>query len=228
MYTTLYGLAIPNYDRPVERIADAVLSDLRLDDLVVVDDGSPHPYSIDHGVGNYPRLVMHPDNVGCYRNKRRAVQACANAWVILLDSDNAISEGYLDALDRYAPHDTRVLYCPTFARPAFDYREYTGLIVDKHNVAAYVDRPRFLTALNTGNFLVHRETYLKVHNDKFDPLAADSLYFCVRWLERGGLITFVPNLEYEHALSADSNYVKHAEASAPIFADLTTRLRGMR
>lgn len=229
----MLGVAIPTWRRAawtLEAVSD-VLGDPRVAEVTVVDDGSG-PETKDALASLFAgqskaRLFFKHDNVGCYFNKRRAVFESALEWVVLLDSDNRVGKNYLDAIGP-APHDPDVLYAPSFAMPAFDYRAYEGLEVTRANLHAYVDAPRFLTALNTGNFFVNRRAYLEVFDQTSQPYAVDSLYFAYCWLASGRRILFVPGMHYKHRVHGGSNYVAMAPRTADFAAALDKKVRELR
>lgn len=225
------ALAIPTFGRARQTV-DAyslVQADDRIGEIVLMDDGSTAASRADLArfVSENPRKVREiyaERNVGCYLNKRNAVEACCHDWVYLLDSDNRAWPQGIDALYKQR-WDPDVLYIPTFAYPHFDYRDYSDSLITRENVQPRLYAPRLLTALNTGNFFVNRVSFLEVFDDEFQPWAADSLYFCYCWLRSGKTILPVTNFHYTHAVGGVSNYVQYAEVSKPIFADLEQRLR---
>lgn len=187
-----------------------VRNDPRIGEIVISDDASDD--------GSYERIVKEFEHhhlvkvfrnerrLDCYSNKAQAVARARNPWVILFDSDNVLSSSYLDAVLAYAPWDRWHWYLPTFGKPDFDYRAFAGADVDRFNIGEYVDREHFLTALNTANHFVHKESYLYAWDAETDPGTADSIYMCLRWLEVGGTLTFVPGMEYEHRIHDGSHF----------------------
>jgi hypothetical protein len=146
--------------------------------------------------------------------------------VLLLDSDNEIDSRYLSALENVSPWSPTVLYLPTFAAPVHDYRAYDDQTYDAFSIRQMIDKPRFLTALNTGNFFFNRESFLKIFDATSQPLAADSLYMVYRWLSNGGSIRFVSGAHYHHTHnSRDGNYNRYAERSATKFDRIIRAMR---
>lgn len=226
----MIGLAIPTWER-VNLLYESfakVEADDRVGSITIVDDASSDKVWDHLRQKSYQSekwcLTRNEKNLGCYLNKRMAVFKSPHHWVALFDSDNVMGPDYLDALERVGPWDPNTLYVPTFARPAFDYRAYAGVEIDDENLAEYFDRPRFATALNTGNFFVNREAYLEAFDLTTDPMAADSMYFCYCWIKSGRRILFVPGLEYFHRVH-NGNYVQYAERSAKFFEELARKMR---
>ena len=88
----------------------------------------------------------------------------------------------------------------------------------------------FATALNTGNFFVHRDSYLQVFDLVFDPSAADSLYFVYCWLSSGRKALFTPGLHYTHMvyhshMARESYWQQHAKPSMEIADRVLQRMR---
>lgn len=231
------GIAIPTYNRENDllRSFERVYQDGRVECVTISDDGSHMDV-----VGRLRdklrplskvRFFDHPNNVGCYKNKARALDRvdAAVPWNLLLDSDNTITREGLNAIQQAGPWDRETLYLPSFAMPIHDYRAYEGRSYTRKTIGPVTDAPRFLTALNTGNFFVHREAFREVFDVEADPMAADSLFFVYCWLNAGRTIRFVPGFYYFHQVSSqDSNYDRYALPSRPIFNGIANELRLMR
>lgn len=225
------GIAIPTYNRGKQTLAafekvyiDAMVSSVTLMDDASDDDTSRH-FLNDISVLLKMNVRFGGVNFGCYFNKRNAIAASSAEWNVLLDSDNVVDMRYLNALQALPHWSPDVLYLPVFAEPIHDYRAYEGLCLSKDTIGPYIDRPRFLTALNTGNLFVHRETFIKVFDPTVQPLSADSLYFVYCWLASGRNIFFVPGMHYHHSVGGPSNYVWYAERSRHIFTEIENRMR---
>jgi glycosyltransferase involved in cell wall biosynthesis len=210
----------------------------KIKEVVVVDDGSDDwdklvAFLESHGESTWDKLVLHHNgsNKGVFGNKLLAVCACTGDWVVNCDSDNLMDPTYLDL----------VWYCPSFARPEFDYRALVGEW-DLASICELLSQPLSECLLNTGNQTVHRESFLRVFDGyrgrRFDLLlpdylglgteertkdhwrivhdAKDSLIFNMEWLSSGGKLSVVPGLWYDHHYTSgpESNY-----ARAPIEKD---------
>ncbi len=148
-----------------------VRDDPRISEIVIVDDCSEfHIYeSLQRMVDGFEKVKLYRNekNLGCYHNKRRAVELSTNDWVILFDSDNVLRSDYLDAywkcerpdLDYFTKNH---LFAPSFAKPHFDYRGFSDLDLHEGNVNQFIDQKNFDCMINTCNFTVNREEYLKV------------------------------------------------------------------
>jgi len=206
------SICIPTYNR-VEMTIEAfydVYNDERISEIVIVDDASDLEVYEDlkSMTDFFPKVKLYRNltNQDCYRNKMTAISFATNEWCILLDSDNRIGEEYIDRLFEYPHWDNDIIYAPTWAKPTFDYRAYGLTTIHRTNVADFIDKPLFETALNTCNYFVNKNEYLKVWDGSIDPVTSDSIYFTYCWLNSGNRIYFVEGLEYEHKVWEGSHY----------------------
>ncbi len=191
-----------------------VLEDPRISEVVIVDDASQGDYfrslsSATSGMGKV-RLIRNKKNMGMSLNKARAVTACRNPWVILFDSDNRITPAYLDALDKI-PLDPEVIYLPVDAHPRFNYQNYAGWLIDKKKAPAIAGMRLFDCLMNTGNYLVHRDSYCKVYRPNPQVRGSDCIWMNYLWLASGRKLLVVPGLRYAHRVHANSGWMEHAE-----------------
>lgn len=235
-------LSITTYNRTTllyESFAQ-VLNDDRISEIVIVDDCSNEDVwnDICIKVGLYETTKINPSkiklyrnekNLGCYHNKKRAVELSSNEWVILGDSDNIFSQYYVDELfnhKEYWNYDR--LLQPTFAKPHFNFEKYSGLFITKENVNQYAHESTFTTALNAMNYFVNRDEYLRVWEERSEPWTADSLLQNYNWLNAGNSIYFCPGLEYEHRVHDGSHYKEHHRKTGNLYNELVHKLKEMR
>ena len=134
------SICIPTWNR-VEMTLNSfkkVYNDARIDTIVIVDDASD--------IDVYTRLKEECDklskvklyrnvtNQDCYANKFVAVSYSPTDYCILLDSDNQIDKTYIDKIYSQT-WDKKTILAPDFARPLFDYTEFSGMTISKDNVA---------------------------------------------------------------------------------------------
>jgi glycosyltransferase involved in cell wall biosynthesis len=203
----MISLCITSYNRDslVWEAIEHVVRDERISEIVICDDKSDLPYqkSLESIAGLYTKikLVKNERNVGCYKNKARAVSHASNEWVILLDSDNVIRTDYIDPLMHYNTYygwKREEILAPDFAYPTFDYRHFSDVTFSRKNVRKFVKHPRFDCLINTANYFFHRDEYLKNHDPNKEPWTADTIYTNYRWLERGNSIHVLKGLQYFH------------------------------
>lgn len=206
------SICIPTWNRSEMTIESFynVYRDERISEVVIVDDASDLAIYEDlkSMCDALPKVKLYRNltNQDCYRNKMTAISFATNDWCILLDSDNHVDKSYLDALFLFHDWEIGRIFTPDFARPSFDFREFSGIVVGKENVSSLIDSPMFETMLNAANFFINKNEYLKVWDGNVDPVTSDSIYFTYKWLESGRDIAVVPGLQYEHRVHEGSHY----------------------
>lgn len=223
-------LAITSYNRDhlTHSSFKWIRDDPRITEIVIVDDCSDlHIYeSLKRMVDGFEKVKLYRNdkNLGCYHNKRRAVELSTNQWVILFDSDNVIRPDYLDTLPQYLVPN--ILYAPSFARPHFDYRGFSGKTIYSKNVAEFIGQKSFDCMINTCNFLVNRREYLKVFDQSIEePWTADTLYFNYCWLKFGHYIEVVAGMEYDHLVHDGSHYKENVQKTGNFAKEIMDKLR---
>lgn len=218
------SLCIPTWNR-VSMTVEAfkqVANDERIGEIVICDDCSDEFVfsQLQQLLAAYPKVKLFKNevNIDCYQNKRQTIGFATLDWCIIFDSDNILSVDYIDRIFAIENWDANTVYCPVYAEPQFDYRAFAGVTVDKHTVGYYLEKPMFLTALNTMNFFVNRQSYIDVWDGKIDPVTSDSIYFNYCWLKNRKKIYFVPDLVYFHRVHPESHYKKNNHRTGA-FAD---------
>lgn len=187
-----------------------ILNDDRVSEIIIVDDCSTDDSYVK--LTNFSngkdkiKLYRNDVNLDCYKNKQRAISLAQNEWCILFDSDNVLTTDYINTIFNIQEWKKDVVYLPVFAKPNFDYREFSDLLVTKNNINQYLSEAMFLTALNTCNFFINKITYLDSWDPKVDPITADSIYLNYCLLAKGYSLYFVPGLEYDHLVHDGSHY----------------------
>jgi glycosyltransferase involved in cell wall biosynthesis len=242
----MISLCITTYNRTdllFESFAQ-VLDDPRISEIVIMDDHSDSKIyeAVCKRIENLSReyntrkifMYRNDTNMDCYRNKREAVSKASNEWVIILDSDNVITKSYVDKIfgSTIAKSDTWIpgcIYQPSFARPHFNFSDFSGVVIFKSTVHEFMGIPSFETMLNAMNYFVNRDEYLRVWDGSIDPVTSDSLYQNYRWLEAGNSIYVVSGMEYEHRVHDGSHYKNNVKRTPNGFhQDIIQRLKNMR
>jgi glycosyltransferase involved in cell wall biosynthesis len=205
------GICIPNYNR-VEMVIESfikVYDDKRISEIIISDDHSTREVynELQSVLTHFPKVKMFRNevNIDCYANKHRAVELSTSDFIILLDSDNIIDRNYLDKIFE-CEWDEKTILTPDFAKPTFNFQQYGDLLLTKQNISAHIDKPLLETCLNAANYFVNRKEYLKVWDEKTDPVTSDSIYMCYKWLESGNKIRIVKDLTYDHRVWDGSHY----------------------
>lgn len=228
------GIALTHFNR-YDFLRDSirmVLADPRVAEVVISDDASDDGSyeQLQEYYKGVPkvRLFQNEMNIDSYENKAKAVEHATTPWVILLDSDNVLPVAYLDAVFAVAPWEPRCTYLPVFAEPEFDYRAFAGRVISRENVGAFMDQTLFATALNTGNYVVNREEYLKVWDGSVVPYTSEPIYQNYRWLEAGNVLMFVPSMQYYHRIHNGSHFKQNSHRTGMFAHRLEASLRQMR
>lgn len=208
------SLCLTTFNRPTETIEAFrnVLDDFRIGEIVIVDDWSTaanYSLLIENVLKlNSPKIKLfrNPKNLGVYENKKISVERATNDYCIVFDSDNKLNTDYIDKVFAFS-NDPNLIVAPDHAMPDFDYKSFARLIISRHNVKQYLNRPMFDALLNTMNYFVNRNEYLKVWepNDKVN--ISDSIYMNYLWLRAGKKIYICPGLNYRHVVHQGSNYI---------------------
>lgn len=193
-----------NYNR-VELLLDSFENIYDVDEIteiVVSDDHSEKDNFelLEKYFEHFPKVkhFRNDINLDCYFNKHRAIKLASNDWCCLWDSDNTFGFDYINRLFQIQGWDENTAYLPSFAAPHFDYRRFEGLEITKENVANYINDPTCSTMLNTMNYFVNRNFYMKCWDGDFNPYNCDSIYMNYLWLKNGGKLYVVPGLTYQH------------------------------
>lgn len=231
------SLCITTYNR-FELLKESfvqIIDDTRIDDIVILDDCSTDG-SFDKIVAYYKdvpkvRVMRQAQNRGMSQNKRDAIGYARNEWCIILDSDNVIGRDYLDAFFECAIEGNalnefkrinsieKFIFCPEFAKPEFDYREYKigngscGIrsgIYGAPECAREIKHDSFNCLMNTCNYIVHRDNYLATYSYNSDHVASDTVWHNYNHLKAGGLFCVVPDMQYYHRVHKGSGFLQNA------------------
>lgn|GEM_PF-2723489 len=227
------------FGRRLQRCIQSAQEHDAVSEIVIVDDGSDHFDKLEALLRDQAKVKLYRNQsrMGVFTNKVEAVLSATGEWVITCDSDNAMGRQYIDqvvAMEKNA----EVWYCPSFARPRFDYRRLVGEY-DLRNLGSMLALPMAQCAINTGNQVVHRKSFARVFGKyrqvrRFDLLmpnymeipeaerlkegwwlgygACDSFLLNLDWLLAGGRIKFMVGLEYDHYV-CDSEPMRGNEGS---------------
>lgn len=222
------SLCITTYNRPELTIHafEKVYDDPRIDEIVIVDDCSTDKnfnallYFVGEkrdaeGMNCKIQLHKNRENLGMSRNKAKSLELATNDWCLLFDSDNVLDVDYIDAFYRHLsliaglprPH---LIYCPDYAQPNFDYRQYAGTTYYARECAKYARHDIFNCMLNTCNYIVNKHEYAKIFVANKEHIASDTIWFNYNWLKAGRGFYLVPGMHYYHRVHKDSGFMQDA------------------
>lgn len=181
-----------------------------IDEIVIVEDhGDLFTFTqlFNHVSGlKKVKLFRNEINLGMSRNKAEAISKAKNEWVVILDSDNILYPEYIDSIPERLRSDT--IMCPVFAEPDFNFKDFSGKIIDKKNAKDFLHVKEFRIFLNTCNYLVNRDEYLKVYRYNPEIKESDTIHFNFLWLQAGNSFYFMPDARYYHRKHPDSGWLK--------------------
>lgn len=209
-----------------------VIDDPRISEIIIVDDCSTEQgikEKVNSLAGGKVKVYHQAQNRGMSRNKCDAISYASNPWVIIFDSDNIIGPDYLDAFYELAiegdvfnefgkiTNIEKFIFCPDFAKPKFDYRDFkignNGIgmragIYARRECAHEIKNDRFNCLLNTCNYIVNRDFYLKTYQYNPSHIASDTIWHNYNHLKAGGLFVVVPGMQYEHRVHSGSGFLQ--------------------
>lgn len=213
------SLCITTYNR-AQMCIDSfkeVIDDERINDILILDDCSTDgSYAAlrKHFKGNEKvRVVQQMFNRGMSINKRDAIALARNEWVIIFDDDNKIEQAYLNSLAATPDifENVKGIYLPDFAKPTFDYRGYGGRWFDASTINRVSSLPMFGALLNTCNYVVNRDFYIKTWVFNKEMKGTDTIWHALQHLKSGGEFYVVPGMEYEHRVHDESGFMKDVD-----------------
>lgn len=208
------SLCITNYNRTdsVIRAFEKVLNDDRIGEVIISDDCSDNYNELLSILPKSEKIKTHRNylNLGMSQNKAKAIELATNDYCIIFDSDNVLEKKYLDAL--YKKHwFPDIILMPDFAKPQFDFRHFREERISALSVKRLTRKHNFEVLMNTCNYFVHRETYLKVFQHNAAIKGSDTIWFNYLWLKAGNAFLVVPQMDYYHAVHEGSGWLKDAD-----------------
>jgi len=224
------SICIPTWNR-VEMTLNSfkeVYNDDRVEAIIIVDDASgEHIYNkLKEECDKLSKVKLYRNltNRDCYANKYVSISLSPTDYCIILDSDNQIDTLYLDKIFEQEWAEDMIL-APDWAKPTFNYTEYSNLIVSKDNLKEYIDKPMFETCLNCMNYFVNKDAYCDVWDATADPVTSDSLFQNYNWLMSGKYIHIVHGLRYNHLVHNQSHYINNVQRTGDFREILIEKIR---
>lgn len=240
--TPTFSVVIPNYRRGhlIHRPLCHLLNHPAVGEIVIYDDASPPEdfHKLNEFIGtlhqkNKIRIFRREVNCGAQCTKLDAVEAARSEWVLVLDSDNTAFPSFLNRLSRIKAKNPNVFYCSPNAFPYFSFKPFAGSRLDFQTCveATRSGLLRSVFIINDGNYLVHRNVYLKTFSKLRDLKSdvADVFLANYLFLSGGGALDVLDDGSYHHRVDASSFWMRTAEASRSRVVELFDRLEnGLR
>lgn len=198
------------YQMAIDSFAQIIDNDF-ISEFVIVDDASTDNSGMmlhEHFKNNEKvKVFINDKNIQMSRNKESVISKCKEDYVLIGDSDNTFTNESIESLKNidFKP-DT--IYCPSFAKPSFDYRKFSDQTFDKRNASFLVRDSMGNCCMNTANYLVPREAYSEVYEYNPEHLASDTIWFNYLWLKAGNKFEIVEGFEYDHLQHKNSGFLK--------------------
>ena len=228
------SIAVPTYNssRFILDTFTKVIKDKRVDEIVIHDDASSDFDELTQKLLSFDsskiKIFRNEKNLKAFENKALAVEKCRSEWVVLLDSDNAITTKYLDTIYKQEWQNDTIL-CPEFAKPLHNYKRFAGTVVSKVNLQKLLAREKFPAFLNTGNFFLNRQEYLdvfkKIPKDNYLSIL-DAIYFTINWIQQNKKLKVVAGLNYFHRQRSDSFFMVNKDKSTDINQKIVSSITG--
>lgn len=197
------SVVIPTYRRP--QALQACLQALDRQtytggwELIVVDDGSPTPVSI-NSTGRHPCTVIRQANAGPSAARNRGVQAARGEWIACTDDDCLPESTWLETLMRTAAQHPDALIGGTTVNGLVNdpYAATSQLIVDLvyEHFNANANNAYFFAS---NNILCRRDQFLKINGfDESFEIASEDRDFCDRWRMQDWPLVWQPEAKIEH------------------------------
>jgi len=193
-----------------------------IDEIVIQDDCSEDYDLLKPHESENVRLFKNEKNLSPLLSRVNLVKNCKNDWVLLMDSDNFLEKNCFDKIKELELND-ETTYCPDFARPNFGFKVFSNVLMDMEFVKPKIPNLDMQIFLNTGNFLINRNNYLKVSekiDESFAYWAVDVIYFNYLWLSSGYKLFCIKDYEYDHTLRGDSYWARIGEKSKHKLAEV--------
>jgi len=236
IYPLRFSVGIPHFNRGAQifRPLFNLLCHPAVEEIVIVDDGSePSEFSAleqtvaEVDTGGRVKIHRREQNLGALRTKLECVERAASEWVLILDSDNTAFTRYLDTLASQKALKPDTFYCAFWAFPFFPFHELGGQAIDFETAAELTATKvlRRVYIINDGNYLVHRESYVRSVSaiGRVASDVADVMLVNYHWLSQGGLLQILPGTTYYHRVHKGSFWNLTQDESRKRVGDLFAR-----
>jgi len=225
------SIVIPYYNRAdmVMETLKYPLTDDRIDEIIICDDCSPSEdiEKLLKNIEGLPkiRFVQNVVNHHNQHNKKNCISFSKNEWCLVFDNDNTFDKDFIDKLYSFKVWNKDTIYHPAFASPNFDYRQFNNDLISKKNVKGYCKHDIFVTLMNTNNYFVNRDEYIKQY--KHDPSirGADGIYYGHNWLKAGNKIKIVKDMQYFHRVHSESEFLREQDSNMKLIYEWLSKVK---
>lgn len=201
-----------------------------VDDICILDDcstdGSFEILNNAFGGYDHVRVIRQLFNRKMSQNKADAISFAKNDWTAIIDSDNVFHEEYVSALKNVPSNywTPEIIMLPSFAKTEFDYRQYSGIMIDINNAKEVISSPMGNCLFNTCNFVVNKNFYGSVYINNPDHKASDTIWHNYNHLLAGGKLFVVPGMEYIHTVHPESGFMEDVHYNMKMVEEVRNRI----
>jgi hypothetical protein len=136
----MFSLCIPTIDRFDNFLINYLpkyLENEYISEIIITDENGNDIEKIKQKFGDIEKLVLirNEYKLGPFLNKLKACKQAKNEWIALIDSDNFADKNYFltakDYLENNIREEKNIILAPCFAKPNFNYSQFSGLIYKK-------------------------------------------------------------------------------------------------
>lgn len=211
---------------------NVINNDNRVSEVIISVEPDSHKIPPQIEAFKKVKIVKNKTRQYVFRNKYIAISACANDWVVCLDSDNVIDQNYINAIYKIDDWNSDTVYQPDFLMPRFDLRRFSNKLFECKNVARFMSQPLFRTMLNAMNYLLNKNTFIRNNSEAFgsgyDPKCADSIFINYNLLKNGGAIQVVRGMYYNHCVHDGSFYKQSAKQYGYMNKEIENQMRELK
>jgi hypothetical protein len=228
----MFSLCIPTlnrFDNFLDKNLDKYIRFLEeglIDEIVICDENGNDYDKLNNkyremieNTNNKFRIYKNDIVLGVFYNKIKVCNLAKNNYIILIDSDNFADRDYFINAKNFISISVMPEYfiiSPSLLKTTnFNYKHLSDVVYTKKNVKQYINSYHFITMLNTGNYILSKNIFLNL-NTEFSSFTADKIASCdviyfnllvFQQIEDIHLYV-LKNLEYEHIVHNDSEYIK--------------------
>ena len=141
-----YSIIVPVYNRPdeVDELLESLSNQTQQDfEVIIVEDGSVKPCKdvCDKYAGILALHYYAKENSGPGQSRNYGAERANGEWLVILDSDVVLPEGYLAAVDSAISHQTSDI----FPQPSTPYVLCVSSIDPRKNFARLIEACQGLT-----------------------------------------------------------------------------------
>tara|TARA_B100000424_G_scaffold271728_1_gene276286 strand:+ start:14247 stop:15881 length:1635 start_codon:yes stop_codon:yes gene_type:complete len=214
-----FSLCIPTMDRYDEFLSinlPKYMNNPFIDEIIISDENGNDIKKIKNKISNLDKFKFNINNkkLGPFDNKIKCCQLAKNDWIALIDSDNFADINYFTVANNFLNNNNDIksntILAPSFAKPNFDYRLFSGMCFKKGNFKNIPNCKKSKRRLmNTGNYILNKYLInnLKIEEENEEEVKTplDVLLFNTILFEQLDLEMYiVPNLYYNHIIHNES------------------------